>query len=198
MRSIFMVILTIGISFVLTGQPLAHRTIEATPESEAYWAEWLADLYEVGVVIEDGKLTINDEARRILKEDQFRSLIYPEQYTWEAASVLLKKMELKKGFWYLINLYHHDPDNREKVIQSLIPFEEIMEMDNILVSTFYTYAMFEPTVCTITDGTPDIHRPDLVEAKFNSVKEIVKYIHYFRENPPGSNRGVFSGRVDKI
>lgn len=177
------------LSIITIAQPLAHQAIEATPESEAYWSAWLADLYEMGVVVEkDGSLKLNKEAKRILHDANYRTIIYPQQYTWESASVLLKKMELKKGFWYLINLYHQDEKNKEKVIQSLIPFEKIMEMDKVIISSFYTYAMFEPTVCTITNGKPEIIRPDLVEEKFNSVKEIVRYILYFRENPPeGTN-----------
>ena len=89
-------------------------------------------------------------------------------------------MELKKGFWYLINLYIIDTTNKDLVVQSLVPFDRMLDMQKVLTSTFYTYALLDPKVCTYKNGKPVITRPDIVEMRFNKLKEIISYIIYFR------------------
>jgi len=44
----------------------------------------------------------------MLKDSVYRKSVYPEVYTWPAAVGLMNRMELKKAFWYLINLYETD------------------------------------------------------------------------------------------
>ena len=90
-------------------------------------------------------------------------------------------MELKKGFWYLINLYAADTANKKLVIDALVPFEQMMDMEKVMVSTFYTYALLDPKVCNISNGKPVIKRPDIVEKEFGQLKEIIAYIDYYRK-----------------
>jgi hypothetical protein len=114
--------------------------MDTTVESERYWSAWLENLYEMGVVIDKDSIKINEEARRIIVDSNFRKVIYPETYTWEAATYLLKLMEVKKGFWYMINLYDTDTTNKRLVLQSIIPYDKLMEKQKVMTSNFNTYS----------------------------------------------------------
>jgi hypothetical protein len=162
------------------GQVQQNNKID-TAEREKHWAAWLNDLYDVGVVLEKDSIKLNNEARRIIADSNYRKLIYPRVYTWPAATYLLKAMELKKGFWYLINLYSADTANKKLVIEALVPFDQTMDMEKVMISTFYTYAMLDPKVCTISKGKPVIKKPDIVEKEFGYLKEIIAYIEYYRK-----------------
>ena len=140
-----------------------YSKIDTTAESEKFWSAWLNDLYDPGVVMEKDSIKINDEAKKIILDSNYRNLIYPATYTWQATTFLLKRMELKKGFWYLINLYAADTANKKMVIESLVPFDQMMDMEKVMVSTFYTYALLDPTICSIKNGKPLITRPDIIE-----------------------------------
>ena len=163
-----------------------YDKIDTTAEREKYWNTRFKDLYELGVVMDKDSIKINDEARKIILDSNFRKLIYPSAYTWEATTHLLKAMELKKGFWYLINLYNIDTANKKLVIETLIPFDEMMDMEKVMVSTFYTYALLDPRYCTIKNGKPVITRPDIVEKEFGQLKEIIGYIDYYRKQRKGA------------
>ena len=90
-------------------------------------------------------------------------------------------MELKKAFWHLINLYRVDTVNRHLVVGSFIAYDSLMDMTKILLSTFYTYAFTDPECSRMKDGHPDIHRPDIMESKLRSTKEIIGYIWEYRK-----------------
>lgn len=151
-------------------------------EFEAQSKEWLADLNTIGVVHKDGVMTLNDESKKILKDSLYYEVIYPDIYTWEDTQYLLNNMALKQAFWYLINLYDADVSNKELVLQMIIPFDEIMEMDKIIISSFYSYIAFDPETTTIIDGiVTEVKRPDIADRKLIAVKEIISYIHYNRK-----------------
>ena len=157
------------------------KKLDTIVENGKYWSAWLQDLYDVGVVMEKDSIKINDEARKIIIDSNYRKLIYPPAYTWQAAVILLKQMELKKGFWYLFNLYIIDTLNRKLVIESIVSFEKIMDLEKIMTSTFYTYAMLDPQICNYNNGKLIITRPDIVEKKFNTLKEIINYISIYKK-----------------
>ena len=148
----------------------------------------MKDLYQRGVEMEKDSIRINAEARRILTDSAYRRIIYPTAFSWPAAQELLKRMELKIAFWYLINLYMADTINRKLVLNTLIPFDQLFEMDKVLTSTFYTYALLDPAVCTISNGRPEILHPDRAEYKFHKVKEIIGYIQEYRKTKPGAKK----------
>lgn len=167
-----------GVTGQTAQQPLS---IDTSAASEKHWGTWLNNLYESGVQMNKDSIHINEESRKIILDSNFRKLIYPPVYTWQAAVTLLKGMELKKGFWYLFNLYQADTANRKPVIETLVPFDQVMDMEKIMFSTFYTYALLDPAICQISNGKPVISRPDQVELKFAQLKEIIAYISYYRK-----------------
>ncbi len=141
-------------------------------KDEAYWKNWISDLYEVGVEQTKDSLKISSDVKKIMLDSNYRKFIYPAKYTLPVVSELMKQMEIKKAIWYLINMYAQDKNTKSLVLQIIVPFEQGMEIDKVLISTFYTYAMTDPQVAKINKGKVEISRPDLLEKKFNAMKEL--------------------------
>jgi hypothetical protein len=138
---------------------------------------WVGALYEHGIRIDKDSMVLSVEVQHIITDDSLRSLLFPEVYTWEQTLLLMQQMELKRAFWFLINLY---PQQKELVMRTVLGYDELFEMDHALVAAFYTYSMLDPAVCDFVDGKPIIKRPDIVEAKLASVKEMVGYVLSYR------------------
>lgn len=138
---------------------------------------WVGTLYEQGVQIDKDSLILSIEVQQLLADEDLKKALYPQEYTWPAALTYLNAMELKKGFWFLINLY---PENKDLAMRTILAYDELFEMDYALLGAFYTYSMIDPLVCQIQEGVPVITRPDIVEAKLASVKEMVGYIQAYR------------------
>lgn len=83
---------------------------------------WLADMNDRGVRVSGDSIEINEESDRILRNEDYRKNLYPKEYTWPEAIELLKKQELKKAFWYLLNLYLINDQNKELVIKSMLTY----------------------------------------------------------------------------
>lgn len=152
-----------------------------THQQEAEYRKWLDNLYEVGVKVEGDSIYITEETRRVASDSTYRLLIYPQRYDWTAANALFKQMQYKIAFWYLINIYYSDVDQRENVLKYVLTLEEVFAMDKVLISVFYTYGLLDPEVADIVNGKPNIHHPEIVEQKLASVKEMVQYIMAYRE-----------------
>ena len=145
--------------------------------------KWAANIYEHGVRQDADSLFISAEVHRILSNPELKAFLYPETYSWESTIYLLEKMELKKAFWFLINLY---PQNKEMVMKTILRYDKILKMDKALISSLYTYAMLDPRVCDFANGKPTVKRPDLLEESLGNVKEMVDYVTYYRTL--GSNK----------
>ena len=76
----------------------------------------------------------------------------------------------------MLNLYQTDTVNRNMVVGTFILYDSLMDMDKIILNTFYTYAFTDPQSCRINNNKPDIFRPDILEQKLRITKEIVGYI----------------------
>ncbi|MCW3110723.1 MAG: hypothetical protein JWQ09_5229, partial [Segetibacter sp.] len=155
----------------------------AREETEKYWQTWIKDLYEVGVEQTKDSIKVSAEVKKIILDSNYRKTIYPAAYTLPVSADLLKRMEIKKAMWYLINMYGPNKESKDMVLKIILPFEQGLEMDKVLISTFYTYAMIDPSVGSLKNGKIVINRPDLLEQKFNTVKEMVGYIVSQRKKP---------------
>lgn len=163
------------------GQPQPLMRIDTTRESVAYWQQWMEDLNRPGVEKTKDSFFVREEVVRILKDSQYRKTVYPSAYTWEGAVALLNRMELKKAFWHMLNLYDTDSAHRNIVVGSFVLYDSLMDMDKIMISTFYTYAFADPQACRIVNNKPDIFRPDILERKLRLTREIIGYIWLNRE-----------------
>lgn len=183
MRSAILITLLV----VITGlngfsQQLAMMPVDTTAKSVAYWQNWMNELNEPGVEKKNDSLYVKQEVVKLLKDAEYRKTIYPEVYNWEGTVALLKNMELKKAFWQMINLYQTDTVHRNIVVGTFVLYDSLMDMDKILLNTFYTYAFTDPEVCRIKNNKPDIYRPDILERKLRITRELVNYIWMNRKD----------------
>jgi len=156
-----------------------NRPIRQAQEDAIF--NWLKDLNKKGLEIADDSLIIGEEFQKVLMDSVYRKNFYPSIYTWEQATQFIEDMELKKAFWFFINLYPENDLNKELVIKSVLAYDQLFKMDEIMVNTFYTYSFMDPEVSVIQDGKPEIVRPDILEAKLRTVREIVGYVVAYRE-----------------
>lgn len=170
-------IITIAVCLMAWVTVTSYAQESRESDSEVAAREWLGNLYDIGVYVNADSMLITPEVQEILGNESLQKLLYPEEYSWKVALMLLDRMELKKAFWYFINLY---PDHKDLVMKSVLHYDKILEMDHVLVGVFYTYALVDPEVCTLEDGHPNITRPDLIEAKLRTVKEMVQHVVAYR------------------
>jgi hypothetical protein len=163
------------------GQPQSFVPMDTSAKSQAYWHGWLKDLNEIGVDKSNDSLMLNEEVVQLIQDSSYRNSIYPVKYEWGLAVDLLNRMELKKAFWHMINLYRVDTVHRNLVVGSFILYDSIMDMERVLLATFYTYAFTDPEVGRILNGKPEILRPDIMESKLGSTREIIAYIWNYRK-----------------
>jgi hypothetical protein len=145
--------------------------------------EWMEKLYEPGVRISEDTIIISEETQRLITDETYRKIIYPETYTWDVTKALIQIGKMKAAFWYLINLYSMNESNRSLVLKSVIAYDKLFKMNEVLVSTFYTYCYTDPDIGTIVNGKPEITSPHILDEKFQAVKEILFYLDkYTAEN----------------
>lgn len=175
------------IAFVVIGRATAQLAqpamrIDTSKASVEYWSQWANNLYDMGVEQRKDSFFVKQEVLKLLKDENYRQTIYPSVYQWPAAIRLMQQMDLKKAFWHLLNLYQADTANRQVVLGTFALYDSLLEMDKVILGTFYTYAFADPRVCRITSGKPEIYRPDILEKGLNTAKEITRYIWAYRKH----------------
>lgn len=144
-------------------------------------ATWVKDLYEPGVKVEEDSIFMNVEAQKLMNDELYRNSIYPKSYTWQTTLNLIQKQELKKAFWYFINLYLVSDQNKDLVIKSILTYDKLFKMDKVLVSTFYTYSLTDPQIGTIKEGKSNVTSPHIMEKKLQALKEMLFYLDKYRK-----------------
>lgn len=182
---VFFLVSVIFLWMSVKSQPPTIVPIDTTIESRVYWYKWLTDLNEMGVEQKKDSLIIKEEVMRIVKDSVYRKSIYPQKYSWPGALALMKGMELKKAFWHMINIYIADTTTRSMVIGTFVQYDSLIEMDKLLINTYYTYAFTDPEACRIIKNKPDIFRPDIMEKKLLITKEIIGSVLYYRKKRKG-------------
>lgn len=185
MRILFLSLVTVLWFAGIGQQPQPVFRIDTSAESKSYWNKWINDQFEMGVEQKNDSIFIHNEVIKIIKDSVYRKSVYPEKYDWPEALKLVKEMDLKKGFWHLINIYMADTTTRSLVIGSLILYDSVMEIDKMLINAFYTYALTDPRVCRIINNKPDIYRPDLLDKYLYVTKVMINYIYAYRKERSG-------------
>jgi hypothetical protein len=175
--------LLIALRWSATAQP--SQAIDTSKEGIANITKWMDNLYEMGTDFRNDSFIVKEETMRLLKDTAYRNETYPAKYTWPKVIDFLNRMELKRAFWVLMNLYQTDTAHLKTVIGTFVAYDSTMDMSRILVSTFYTYAFADPRVCRIVNNHPSIYRPDIIEKEQKALKEMVNYVLYFRKQKRG-------------
>ncbi|MBI5856119.1 MAG: hypothetical protein HZB42_00610 [Sphingobacteriales bacterium] len=177
--SVFVVFILLWLVGFCQSQPLMR--VDTTRESVEYWQQWMKDLNEMGVQKTKDSFFVREEVIKLMKDSVYRKSVYPEKYDWPLVVLLLQRMELKKAFWQLINLYETDSAHRNITVGTFILYDSLMDMDKILLNTYYTYAFTDPQCCRIRNNRVEIFRPDILERKLRTTKEIAGYIRAYRK-----------------
>ena len=158
------------------------NSMEFSDEENEAAQNFLNNLYETGIGHVGDSVVLNEEAKLLLSSEEYRKLMYPPQYNWETVRALMDKKALKQAFWYMINIYPASDENKDLVLKMLVPFDTYIEMDKVMISTYYTYISFDPEVSKIEDGViTETLRPDIAEEKLKHTEDIVKNILYYRD-----------------
>lgn len=173
----FIFILVILFPTMAASQAGSNSALQQQPDSLMMWLEYLN---EKGLELHDDSVVMGKEFQKVLSNENYRKTVYPETYSWETTMAFIHYQDLKKAFWYMINLYPENDTNKELVVKSVLTYDKLFKMDEMLVNTFYTYSFLDPQVSEIVDGKPEIVRPDILEGKLENLKEIIGYIHYYR------------------
>jgi hypothetical protein len=134
--------------------------------------KWVTELYEPGLKLENDIVYVSEEFKILLNNKEYRKIVYPDTYTWEMTTALLKASRFKIAFWHLLRLYPQSEKNKELVMRVLITYDQIFKVDKVLSSVLYTYVFCDPEISAFKAGKPEIIRPDLFEAIRSDVLEI--------------------------
>ena len=153
---------------------------DSTNPAFKFIKEWEKNFFDEVFSIEKDSFRISDESKKLLLDSEYRKSVYPIKYNWPQAIQLMNKMELKKAFWHLINIYRTEPEQRQLVMQTFIMYDSVVNMQKVLVNTFYTYAFTDPEISVFKNGKPVVSRPDVLESKLAEVKYITSFIVDYR------------------
>lgn len=176
-----MKLIIICLPMLIQGQTTPVESEQFTTEHYHQTINSLNELFEAGLRLDGDTLHMSYYLRNLINDNDYREKMYPETYTWEQVIEFLDRQELKKAFWFLINIYSENEYDRELVMRAIMAYDQLLEMDEIIMNTFYTYAFIDPIVCAINDGIPEIIRPDILEIKLHKVHEMIAHIIHFRE-----------------
>lgn len=143
---------------------------------------WISKLYEVEANLKKDSILVNDEIIRLHRDAEYRKIIYPEIYTWTDALYFVETKQLSVAFWYFINLYKLNEKNKELVVKSFITYNQLLDMEKVLISTFYTYCITDPKI--MDNEKQEIKAPHILEEKLDIVNEIIFFVKEYQRNNP--------------
>ncbi len=155
---------------------------EASDMAETEILNWLEDLYEHGAQVVEDSVLLNEETMRILNDEDYRAIIYPEVYTWQTTMEFMQRQELKKAFWFMLNLYMTSDENKELVVKSILTYDALFNMNQVMEATYKTYGILDPAIGEIVDGVSHVTAPHVLEQKLLALKEIVAYIDKYGDS----------------
>ena len=165
----------------LVGQDSSSAMTDAQKQEVISTLMALGELSKPGLIQQGDSIMQNEEFARLLDDSLYRQQIYPHNYSWEEAGLLLKQKEFKKALWYLINLYPESEENKLKTIQVSLALGSVIKIDEAFTNTFSTYCYTDPEVSTVVNGEAEIQRPDILESKMRDLKELLAYVKTVQE-----------------
>ena len=163
-------------------QSIGQTTQVSSSENDnANVESWIDDLYTAGVSIQGDSAILSEEVKLLLTESELYTFMYPKEYTWEVTLALIEKNQIKRAFWYMINLYSTNDKNKELVVKSILTYNKFLDMEKVLTNTFYTYCFIDPQIGTLKNGQPNIIAPHLLEEKLIVVQQLVNYIQSYEQ-----------------
>lgn len=157
---------------------------DSLADLEVKAAKWIKELYEGGLTADSDSVYISAEFKKLINDEIYRKSCYPDEYTVEKTVELLKANQIKKAFWFLINIYPLNEKNKEVVTRTLLLYTKVYEVEKIISASFYTYCYTDPTIGTVKNNKPEILHPEMMEKKLKDTNEIISKILFYKSNPP--------------
>ena len=122
----------ITLLFVLAISLYSYSQSEVTANADtarvmaviSYVNKQISELSKIGIEAKNDSLMASEEVMKLLKDDKYRKSVYPAKYEWNDALALFRNMELKRGFWHLINLYDTDKEKRNLIVGFLCAYDK--------------------------------------------------------------------------
>ena len=95
-------------------------SISITKEQLSQTLNMLKDLSTKGLDMPEDSLIVSEEFNKLIQDENYRKTVYPKVYTWEETINYINSKDLKKAFWFLINLYLTSDKNKVLVLKSVI------------------------------------------------------------------------------
>ena len=81
----------------------------------------------------------------------------------------------------MLNLYLKNDKNKDLVVKSILSYNKLFKMGEIMEATYKTYALLDPEIGVFKNGQTEITSPHILENKLNALKEILFYIEKYGE-----------------
>ncbi len=174
MRIVYLLLLVmISVHTFGQGTVKTKATNDSLAVLEKKSQQWLKELYEGGIWADSDTIHISTEFKKLMSDSTYRSAVYPSVYTWENTIELLKRNQIKRSFWNMINLYSINDKNKELVLNTIMFYTKVYEVEKIVSGAFYTYCYGDPTIGKIKNNKPEILFPDVMEKKLTVANEII-------------------------
>lgn len=162
------------------GQSAEKPVMADSASNDSVIMAWLESLYKEGVTVANDSVIISEETSRLLTDEAYRKLIYPDVYTWDMVKSFIQTQDLRKAYWYMLNLYLADEKSKEMAVQFLLMYDRLFKMDKILVNTFYTYVLTDPDIGNVVDGHFKVTAPHIMEKKLTALRELLFYMDKYK------------------
>jgi len=143
--------------------------------------KWLEEQMTPGISADSNAIVMSTEVRRLMADTAYRDSVYRQPYTFTDVGHSLAATNLRRAFWQMINLY---PQNKQRVLRYIVAYDELIDSDRLVASSFYTYALLDPRITKIDGGKPAIIHPDVMDSLFRNMNEIIDYILQYRVTHP--------------
>jgi hypothetical protein len=81
----------------------------------------------------------------------------------------------------MLNLYLKNDKNKDLVVKSILSYNKLFKMGEIMEATYKTYALLDPEIGIFKNSQTEITSPHILENKLNALKEILFYIEKYGE-----------------
>jgi hypothetical protein len=179
-KLVLILLLMVLVPKVHFGQSAAGSVMVDTTSKDSVIMAWLENLYKEGVTVANDSVTLSEETNRLLTDEAYRKIIYPGSYNWDRVRSFIQAQDLRKAYWYMINLYLTDEKSKEMCVQFLLMYDRLFKMDKILVNTFYTYVLTDPEIGNVVNGHFKVMAPHIMEKKLTALREILFYLDKYK------------------
>lgn len=139
-------------------------------QSDSLARAWYQRMITPGVRKDSTTFVFDEEVRELIADPVVRHTRLKTPFTWVDVKRSLEQGNLRFASWQLINLY---PSDTARVLSVFLRYDEVIPADTLITAAYYTYALLDPRITRFENGSPVVHRPDILEDLFASMHHLV-------------------------